>query len=414
MDQKSNIKNLLFFLLFFFPVLLSFGQTGMEKDFEKYAWHQDSLFTKAYDQRDVKTYQILLSDFLSRYNKLPDSLKKEFSYIMIDGYYNLCCTYSLLGDKTDALLYLKRSIDAGYYDYPHFQMDKDLDNIRNEKEFNSLIEPTRRIGDTLFILKHAAKYNDNDNRPLPEFIYPSENDSELVALRKFFKLDSVAGTANEISQILNVLHWLHNYVPHDGIHEEPTAKNYIELIAVCKKENKGLCCGTLAEILNSCYLSLGFKSRRIICLPKDSLGIDGDCHSIDVVYSNTLKKWIWVDPTFDAYVMNEKGELLSIEEVRERIIQDMPLIINPDANWNHKISETKGQYLSYMAKNLYILKCRAGREKKNGTVVSNYIELLPLDYFKQTPDKTEEKNLKTNVTFVTYKTNNPKLFWQAP
>ena len=35
-----------------------------------------------------------------------------------------------------------------------------------------------------------------------------------------------------------------------------------------------------------------------------------------------MKKWLWIDPTFDAYVMNEKGELLSIEEVRERLISD--------------------------------------------------------------------------------------------
>jgi hypothetical protein len=38
--------------------------------------------------------------------------------------------------------------------------------------------------------------------------------------------------------------------------------------------------------------------------------------SINAVYSNTLNKWLWIDPTNDAYAMNEKGELLSIAEDR--------------------------------------------------------------------------------------------------
>jgi hypothetical protein len=125
-----------------------------------------------------------------------------------------------------------------------------------------------------------------------------------------------------------------------------------------------------------------------------------------------------MDPTNDAYVMNEKGELLSIEEVRERLIQDKPLLLNPDANWNRQ-AISKEQYLyNYMAKNLYILECpvesrynmETSEEGKNIT----YIKLLPLEYFEQSPDVTVEKNEKTKTTWTTYITNNPKLFWATP
>ena len=34
--------------------------------------------------------------------------------------------------------------------------------------------------------------------------------------------------------------------------------------------------------------------------------------------------------------MNETGELLGLQEVRERLINDQPLILNPDANWNRQ------------------------------------------------------------------------------
>ena len=57
-----------------------------------------------------------------------------------------------------------------------------------------------------------------------------------------------------------------------------------------------------------------------------------DCHVIVTAYSTTLKKWVWLDPTFNAYVMNQKEELLSIQEVRERLVEGKPLLLTPEAN----------------------------------------------------------------------------------
>jgi hypothetical protein len=115
--------------------------------------------------------------------------------------------------------------------------------------------------------------------------------------------------------------------------------------------------------------------------------------------------------------MNEKGELLSIEEVRERLISDKPLILNPDANWNNQSAQTKENYLeNYMAKNLYILECHSSSEYNMETSSEgktfNYIRLLPLDYFEQKPDKSEEKGETNNTLWITYKTNNPNVFWE--
>jgi hypothetical protein len=69
-----------------------------------------------------------------------------------------------------------------------------------------------------------------------------------------------------------------------------------------------------------------------------------------------------------------------------------------------------------MAKNLYILECPSSSEynmetRTDGKTMS-YIRLLPLDYFEQTRDKVEEKGEKSNMLWITYKTNNPNLFWE--
>jgi hypothetical protein len=312
---------------------------------------------------------------------------------------------------------LKKAIDSGWNDYRHIQFDTDLDNIRNEKEFVLLNNKLKTTGDYLYILKKAKVYNLQDNRPLPSFSYQSKEDGNLSALRNDLNLDSIAGQGTDVMKILNLMRWVHNLIPHDGMNGNPEVKNTLSMLEVCKNDNRGLNCRGLAIVLNECYLALGIKSRIVTCMPKDSLKIDQDVHVINSVYSESLEKWIWIDPTFNAYVMNEKGEMLSIEEVRQRLIEDKALILNPDANWNNKTPQTKINYLeNYMAKNLYMLECPASSEYNMETVSEgktyNYIRLLPLDYYEQEPQKEVDKREKSNTVWVTYKTNNSNIFWQ--
>ena len=273
----------------------------------------------------------------------------------------------------------------------------------------------------LAILKRASTYVNNDNGQLPKFTYQSSNDSVLVALRKNFNLDSIAGFGNETSRLLSLLHWVHNTVRHDGQRESGIKNiNASEIITAAKTKQIGVSCGELATALNDCYLAMGWESRKIYCFPKDSLKDDHDSHVINVVYLASKNKWIWVDPTNDAYVMNEKGELLSIEEVRTSLILDKPLIVNPDANWNHISSMTKEYYLDrYMAKNLYRFYCPLNSEYDYETWGQNkkvvYVYLYPLDYTKKTSFKTDDYyNADLKTTFITYNIYNKNLFWQAP
>jgi hypothetical protein len=403
---------LTFLIALFFSSQLLIAQTTPSEKIDAFIEQKGNDFEVAYEKKDVKAYNALLSEYLILHENLNADQKRERSYELSNIYYNLTCIYSLLGNKASAINCFKKSIEAGYNNYGHVQLDTDLDNIRKEKEFQELNKKLKLTGDYLSILKRASKYNLSDNRSLPAFSYQLSDNPNLVALRKGFNLDSIAGQGNDVLKILNLMHWVHNLVPHDGNHGNPEVKNALSMINVCKKDNRGLNCRGLALVLNECYLAMGIKSRIVTCYPKDILKIDPDCHVINSVYSESLKKWLWIDPTFNAYVINEKGEMLSIEEVRERLISDKTLILNPDANWNNQSTQTKENYLeNYMAKNLYMLECPVTSEydmetHREGKTIS-YIKLLPLDYDNQKPDK-EESEGKITV----YKTNNPNVFWE--
>jgi len=255
-------------------------------------------------------------------------------------------------------------------------------------------------------LKKTGKYNYSDKRIVPSFSYQSKENPNLKKLRQELHLDSIAGTGNEISRILNLMHWVHTTIRHDGNSRNPKLRNAINIINVCRTERRGVNCLMMAMVLNECYLSMGIKSRYITCLPKETKF--DDCHVINMVYSNDLKKWIWIDPTFDAYVMNEKGELLGVAEVRESLIKGKTLILNPEANRNRIESQTKEFYLeNYMAKNLYRLECPVSSEYdaetyKEGKTVT-YLQLLPVD--------GQEQIREMDKTFIT---NNPGSFWAKP
>lgn len=299
-------------------------------------------------------------------------------------------------------------IDPKIGEYNFVILVKGKDSARTQIKY----EPSR-----LEILKGAGKYNLSDTRFIPKFTYQSAENEDLKRIRKDLRLDSIAGKGNELSKIFNLMHWVHNLIKHDGNSNNPTLKNAIDLIKICKAENRGVNCRMLATILNECYLSMGIKSRYITCMPKET-EFD-DCHVINMVFSKDLNKWIWIDPTFDSYVMDEKGNLLGIQEVRERLIKGLPLVLNADANWNRETLQTKENYLdNYMAKNLYRLETPVVSEYntetwKKGKEVS-YVELLPLDGIEQSPQKKVTIGKETGVTYTNYKTNNPNLFWAKP
>ena len=364
---------------------------------------------------------LILTQILFAQNKLP-IIKAHSKNVDIKVDDKLLKNYWTINPKLNPDVYATSAKTVTFYT----DIDSISFNISPKENFDFIIllnekdsAKTRIIYEPskLEILRKAKEYNYSDNRSIPKFIYQSQNDSNLVKVRKELNLDSVAGKGQELSKIFNLMHWVHNLIKHDGSSSNPTLKNAIDLIKVCKVENRGVNCRMLATILNECYLSIGIKSRFVSCMPRETKF--DDCHVINMVYSKDLNKWIWIDPTLDAYVMDDKGNLLGMQEVRERLIKGEPLVLNADANRNNEELESKESYLEYyMAKNLYRLEAplvsEYNTETWNKGKEVTYVELLPLDGIEQTPQKNETTNQTTGVKFINYKTNNPNLFWSKP
>lgn len=398
--------------------LFGIAQQNEERAFEKQV---DSLYKEkaaAREQKNYKKAEAVNWEVLKLFKSQPEQFRKENAYLENSSYYDIACYQALQGKKKAALVNFEKAFNLGWSNYSHAKADSDLDGLRKEKKYLEVMAKMRENSDFLYILQQSKDYDRNEATPVcynqsitdkhPQFTYMNPNDSNLVRLREYFNLDSIAGSGNEVSKIKNLLAWVHDVVRHDGSSYNPEERNTIAMVELCKKENRGVNCRMMAQMLNECYLAMGFKSRFITCMPKVMIN---DCHVINAVYSNTLNKWLWMDPTFNAYVSDEKGNLLGISEVRDRLRSGQPLVLNEDANWNHKSKQTKEDYLdAYMAKNLYYVSCPFQSEYNAetdypGKKWSKYISLVPGEF---------STNGISGGGATPFDTHNDLYFWQSP
>ena len=234
--------------------------------------------------------------------------------------------------------------------------------------------------------------------------YQPKESKNLRMVRDYFKLDSVAGQGDELSKIINLLHFAHDNIRHDGGNQAFAELDAIDLYNYYKTTGKGVNCRQLAISLCEMYLSMGIPARYVTCMPADSL--DYECHVINTVWSEQLQKWLYIDPTMDAWVTDENGTMLSIAEVRQRLINDQPLVLCETANWNHESQQTKEYYLeTYMAKNLYYFVCK---KLNRFNPESLYRNNDPADDVRLIPVGFVNNNWKCDTT------TDPEVFWAKP
>jgi eukaryotic-like serine/threonine-protein kinase len=61
-----------------------------------------------------------------------------------DRAYWIAGTYALLGERDHALQWLRRTVALGDVNYPWFQRDKNLETLRGDKEYQTIMAGARR------------------------------------------------------------------------------------------------------------------------------------------------------------------------------------------------------------------------------------------------------------------------------
>jgi beta-lactamase regulating signal transducer with metallopeptidase domain/Flp pilus assembly protein TadD len=134
----------------------------------------------------------------------------ELGYKRGASLYNIACGYALMNDRDQALQFLQRAINAGFDDPDHLFEDSDLDPIRSDARFQSLVAPYRNDYET-------NRRNDDDEEKsqssdrvraaLEQYESTAANDGEGwastgVALLRVRELDKAIIALNNAARLL--------------------------------------------------------------------------------------------------------------------------------------------------------------------------------------------------------------------
>ncbi|MFC1724162.1 transglutaminase-like domain-containing protein [candidate division KSB1 bacterium] len=260
----------------------------------------------------------------------------------------------------------------------------------------------------LSVLRSGAQYAYESIDGYPVFTYQDPSNEHLVELKNNYNLENVAGNGDELSQIFNLLSWVNDRIRHDGSSTSPDPENSLNILTYCQATGNGVNCVMMAIVLNEVYLSMGFKSRVIQGNGKEWV-FNGEWHAYNIVYSQTLGKWLFVDPTNCAYFTDDNGNLMSLRELRENLIQGNDLHLNSDTKYNgNRISEFN--YLHYLTKNIYRFSCSVHSAFDNSGFF--YIsEPYSNSFFHLDPENDRQDGIEI---VLNYYTSNPDFFWQKP
>ena len=383
------------------------AQTDAERKFLVAADSLNAQFFDAYTGKDYPAAEALCQKIIDLYDAQATQLAEGYAYFKYASYYNMASIQAIQGKKQEATNNLLKALDSGKLEISYNRVinDEDLKDILDAPELQPALKRLKETTDYLYILQNAPEYTRTQSvDSLPQIVYAQADEPDLKRVRDYFQLDSVAVPGDELATIKSILTYIHDKIRHDGQNGNPKGgNNSINFAEACKDGSCGLNCRGLATVLNECYLSMGIPSRVITCMPKTYIS---DCHVINAVYSSTLGKWLWIDPTNNAWVMDEQGNLQSVQEVRARLRSGLPVQVNEEANWNNEKKTTTEDYLyEYMAKNLFYLESWT---RYGFNTESDHENLINYIFLQPTGCDSGQRNPRN------YSVNDDRYFWQAP
>lgn len=257
----------------------------------------------------------------------------------------------------------------------------------------------------LNFLRNYSEYKYEDSLNYEKFEYKNDNSIYKKIINKF-SLDKLVNHKNEIETIISLMKWVNNTFIYDWNKWYFWDRNIFDLYNYSIEQKEWINCRMMSTILKDIYLSFGFKSRIVACLP---IWLDyRDCHVVTIVFSNTLNKWIFMDSSWGIYIMNN-DIIISLEEFRKIIINWEEIIFSSD----NKYPYWKDEYIAYMTKNLFCFSSNINsefNEESNNTERRVYLlspeNYLPL-WYKNIIDFNNNK-------LITQYISNPDFFWEKP
>jgi hypothetical protein len=251
-------------------------------------------------------------------------------------------------------------------------------------------------------LRSLKKSGPYVNDTLTFHIQSVPDSAKAAKIREYFQLDTLyEASASTWDKTLAIAQFVARNIPHANQQSQPRSRNAIDLWEFTRTVEPGFNCRLHSILTFELLTSVGIEATYVTCLPKRD---DGDCHVVNQVWIPELEKWVMIDSDSGGYCATDgNGNLLSLQEIRERYISGEPIVYHPGFS---AAQESLGSdHYRYMAKNTYWFAAwediHFGQEAGNGQD-ARYFNLVPKGY---KPFNYQEGDLLTS---------DADQFWAAP
>ena len=180
------------------------------------------------------------------------------------------------------------------------------------------------------------------------------NDIDIKHVAEKFNIHELLNTSNDFARVLAIMDWVNRQTTHDGWGSVPDGKHNLA-DSLDYAQGHPVCCFDQSVMMAELCLGCGYPARFIRCKPMDER--DRDCHVVVHVLIPSLNKWVLMDPTFNAYYIDEKDRPMSIPELRDAVRNGKRVSVSAGARYNQKtagdIEQFRKDRLNYMAKNVF-------------------------------------------------------------
>lgn len=210
------------------------------------------------------------------------------------------------------------------------------------------------------LLRLYDEFDSTPDKQAPKFQYDFSH-PELHRLREAYKLDRIAGTGDVFSKATMLIKWMKEHIgykadiasalPEVSKSLPMNAKGLLEY-SFDKGPSFGISCYMYAIVFTEACLSIGLKCRIVSLNPLNPY--DYDNHLLNIVWCPDRSKWLMLDPSFNAYVSDEKGQILDPWEVRDLLCRQKNIVCNDELIFFGSKQNSQG-YFRYLAKNLFYM-----------------------------------------------------------
>ncbi len=268
--------------------------------------------TRAYGQKDWPGAMSVLDRMI----KLGDDTQNQENRGGI--LYTKACVHALAGQKAKAVAVIRQAIAAGFTDYSKYSSDTDLDSIREDTEFKSLLaEIKAKYGPAPLIWDRS--------QPAPLFSVLSDDPKipQFLEMRREFAIDAVvAGAKDDYERLRRLAHWVSTRWEHSS--DQMASKS--DPLTILREAQKGgrFICREYAVVMAGVAAAYGMPARVVNLLPRE-VETRSEAHSVAEVWLEGFGKWVLADGQWGV-VAELDGVPLNAIEVQAALAADRKVV----------------------------------------------------------------------------------------